>query len=294
MLNLKPVALIAVFCGILAPSVAIAQMRVAIKVGKDAASSSVTATGYTSRVVSAEDQTNLKLTSGTIATGVERYKGKKANDTFLTSPTPWNDLYKTYGWKQVTLTMRPVRAEIVNFQSTPVVISRDEMSNTSARAATFHADVSDEVSTTISTTWTNTQEFMVGQSISYEVGVSNVVSVGGETSLQFTASSGTAKTEETSHTVGSAAGVSVELQPGEKMAAELLGTRGNLRVRVTYAASLSGYVAVNYNPKYDGHHFYALPITQVLSRVSVPYSFNMVEDINVGFYSNIAVELSNL
>jgi len=75
--------------------------------------------------------------------------------------------------------------------------------------------------------------------------------------------------------------------------AELTASRGVMKVRIRYNAYLIGQSAVNYNPTYKGHHFWALPIGSVMSGGGLTNSVKSTEDIEIGYYSNSKVELKN-
>jgi hypothetical protein len=47
------------------------------------------------------------------------------------------------------------------------------------------------------------------------------------------------------------------IHPGETILAELIATHGKAKFEITYRARLAGDVFINYNPPFDGHHFWA-------------------------------------
>jgi len=64
-----------------------------------------------------------------------------------------------------------------------------------------------------------------------------------------------------------------------------------MKVRIVYLAHLAGDTAVNYNPTYKGHHFWALPITGVMGSTSLSTTREFTEDIEIAYYSNAKIEL---
>ena len=117
---------------------------------------------------------------------------------------------------------------------------------------------------------------------------------GGSTSLSYTHSWGVGGEESKQITLGSTSGVSVTLQPGQSVLSELSASRGEMKIRVVYRAHLIGRTAVNYNPKFNGHHFYALPIDSVMSSGGISNSVRKTEDISVGYFSNGKIEVKDL
>ena len=66
-----------------------------------------------------------------------------------------------------------------------------------------------------------------------------------------------------------------------------------MRVRVNYKAYLSGYIAVNYSGKHNGHHFWARHVNKVLRAARITRVVAITNDINVGFYSDSDVVLND-
>ena len=85
----------------------------------------------------------------------------------------------------------------------------------------------------------------------------------------------------------------VTLNPNESVTAVLSATRGQLKVRVTYVATLSGMAAVNYGHTYKGHHFWGLDIYAVMSSAKLPLSITITEDITIGYYSDATITLKD-
>ena len=79
---------------------------------------------------------------------------------------------------------------------------------------------------------------------------------GGETDFGYSLSWGEGGEKSKSVTIGSSSGVNVNLKLHQAVVATLTGSRGMVKVRIQYKAHLVGTTAVNYNPTYQGHHFW--------------------------------------
>jgi hypothetical protein len=119
------------------------------------------------------------------------------------------------------------------------------------------------------------------------------VGVKGETSLNYEHSWGQGGSESKSVILGTSSGVSVSLDPGESILAELSASRGVMKVRIIYNAYLTGVSAVNYNPTFKGHHFWALDIGGLLNAGNIPNSVQIVEDIEIGFFGNSSINIKD-
>ena len=268
-------------------------MEVHIIAGKDKESSSVEVTGRVQHIITDKERETFVLNGSQLKQAVGKYFGKVPNDAFLHSPTPWKDLYKTHSWPQVETVLVPESAEITGITSEPVILKTQTLTNSSSQKATFTAEITDTVEETVKTTWSTTETIDVSQSIKYEVGFLGTGG-GGQTSFSFSHEWGEGGENSKSVTVGSSAGVSIELDPNETVIAELSASRGVMKVRVRYKARLMGITAINYSSKYHGHHFWGLDIASVMSSADVPNYKVFTEDIEVGYYSSGKIEISDV
>ena len=265
-------------------------MNIEIYAGKDKASSSVKVTGTVQHVITDEERQSFKLEDAQLKDAVKKYFGKRPNDAYLHSPTPWGDLYQKYGWSQVQTVLVVESAEILEITSTPTILKTQTFTNSSNHPATFTAKIMETVEDTTSTNWSMSNTITVGQKFTYKVSFLGTGG-GGEASLEYSESFGQGGEESHSVSVGSEAGIEVELGPNESLVAELSASRGVMKVRIRYKAYLIGSTAVNYNPTYRGHHFWGLDIRSVMSAGDVLNSLEFTEDIEVGYYSNGKIEL---
>lgn len=267
-------------------------ISISIVAGQDQSASSVNASGSVQQVITDTEKTTFRLGDKQLKDAVKAYFGKSPKDAYLHSPTPWNDLYETYNWPQVQRVLVVQSAEILEITSEPVIVKTQEFENNSSQTGLFDVAISDEVSNTTSSNWSTGGELSIAQSFTYGV---KFLGAGaeGETSLSYSQSWGVGGQESTSMTVGSTAGVSVELEPGEAVVAKLSASHGTMKVRIRYRAYLIGNTAVNYNPTYKGHHFWSLGIGRVMSAGGLARSVESTEDIEIGYYSNAKVELKD-
>ena len=257
---------------------------ISIVAGKDKQTSHVEVTGSVQHVITDEERTTFKLDDYHLKQAVDKYFGKAPNDAYLHSPTPWGDLYKRYSWPQVQTVAVPMSSEIVDITLKPVSLKTQTFTNESSHPATFNVNITDDVTDTTSTSWSTGGTLSIGQKMSYKIGF-----IGAETSLTYSKSWGAGGQESKSVTLGSQSGISIELKPGESVIAELSASRGVMKVRIGYKAYLTGVTAVNYNPTYKGHHFWALNIGAVMSSAGVSNSLAYTEDIEIDYFSSAKI-----
>jgi hypothetical protein len=267
-----------------------AGITVSIVAGSDQAHSSVNATGSVQHIITDKERSTFGIQDGPLKNAVGKSFGKNPNDAYVHSPTPWGDLYKSYGWPEVQTLLVVQSAQLTGITSQPVVVATKSFTNQSSKKATFDASISDQVSNTTESNWSSTDSIEVGQKITYNVGFLGA-GAGGETSMSYSHQWGQGGSESKSVTVGSTSGVSVELNPGESIEAQLTASRGVMKVRITYQARLIGSTAINYNPTFKDHHFWGLDIGGVMGGAGINNSIQFTEDIEVGYFSNAKIEL---
>lgn len=267
-------------------------ISVSINAGHDASSSSVSATGSIQHIINDTERTAFNIEDASLKNAVATYFGQAPDDAFLCSPTPWGDLYKTYGWPQVQTLFSIVSATILGVTSEPTIVASQVFQNSSSVPAEFNCGITQEVTVTTETNWSNTSTVEVGQTISYDISFLGS-GAGGETSLSYSEEWQKGGSESESVTLGTSSGVAVTLQPGQSVDSELTASRGKLLVQIVYQQTLSGMVAVNYSDTYKDHHFWSLDINSVMSAAGLPTSVTTTETIEIDFYANSKIVLKD-
>ena len=239
-------------------------------------------------MITDEEIAAFQLDDDQLEEDVIHYFGRQPNDVFLRSPTPWGDLYKTYNWPQVQTCVHAESAEILDVTSKPVALKTQAFTNNSHAPATFNVAITESVTDKTSSNWSTGGGLTLGQTIKYEFGFLGIGG-GGESSWSYSKSWGKGGQESKSVTLGSSSGVSTTLLSGQGVVVKLSASRGTMKIRVRYRTHLIGSTAVNYNPTYKGHHFYALGIRNVMSADDI-YS---TEDIDIDYYSSSKIEVKD-
>lgn len=259
-----------------------------IVAGKDKETTTVSAHGEVQHVITDTEINSFQLNEDSLKNAVAKSFGKKPTDVFLKSPTPWNDLYKTYGWPQVKTILRPVKTEILSLGAKPLMIGSQEYVNDTDQEGTYDVKVTAQVADSVEESWSNSNSVSLSQSISYTIGF-----IEGETSLSYEHTWGQTKTEKKEVTIGQSSGITLIIPAHSKRLAELNVNQGTLSVRITYEARLEGVVAVNYGDPYKGHHFWALGVNGVMKPSNLPLTQTIVEDMHLDFYSNVSIKVVN-
>ncbi len=266
---------------------------ITIVAGADMNSSSVEATGEVQEVITDDDRKTFNIEDSSLKSAVEKYFGKKPSDAYVKSNTPWGDLYTKYNWTQVQRVTKVHSAKILEITSTPSILSSKTLSNDSNVTATFNASISETVSNSTASNWSEEDSVSVSQEFSYDVSFLGSGG-GGKTSFDYTHTWGQGGSEQLSIDVGSEEGISVTLKPGQSVVAELNASRGKMKIQIVYKVYLTGTVAVNYNPTYKGHHFWDLGISGVMQSGNISNEILVTETIELGYYSNGEVVLGNV
>lgn len=265
-------------------------MNIDININRNKCDSVVKARGRLCNTITDDERNTFGLGDDQIKSAMEALHGRRPNDVFVRSPTPWNDLYSTYSWKQVQRITTVRSAEIVEFKDIPVVVSQTILNNNSSKRGTFQKNLSTNVTNTASSNWERGHGISVGQKISYGFKWGDV-GLEGDTSFGYNHSWGQGGSESkvTSLSVGS--GITVELEPGEKILAQIIARRAKAKIKVEYESCLTGSVAINYYPTHKGHHFWSWDVNSIMQQNNRQNSYISTEIISINLLSNMEVNL---
>ncbi|XP_021952962.1 spherulin-2A [Folsomia candida] len=214
-----------------------------------------------------------------LKTGVRKHFGKSPDYAFVQSPTPWNDLYSTYHWHQVTSRMTAQLGSSFHERETTSVIASNDYTNESELNVTIKETLSHTIYDSVETTWSGE----VGLAASFDFSV-NVFFVKGSASLDLTTKFGYAKTETKSSTMGSGTEVELTLRPKSSVTVEIVSKIGEGVATMRYKAMLEGSVATKYNRKYKNHHYWSIAVTRVLRALGKPNTKIITQTIKSSVY----------
>ncbi|CAB3222580.1 unnamed protein product [Arctia plantaginis] len=266
------------------PALILASISIDIIASEDKSEPQVHISGSEVNVISDIEIESFKLYDNELKRAVNADFGATPNDVFLKSPTPWNDLYKKYGWTQVTRIFKPIRAKILSVKYNDKLVSTQVFRNPSTKVATYRALIRHDVEDTIASIWETNEQLSTDFNISYGTVI-------GKASVSYTSRWGENVMKSQTVTVGYETGIVITLQPNQNVQAELYATRGAITVQIDYEATLDGYVAVNYAAAYRRHHFYGLDINEVLSAGNMKRSLFSSENITLSYYLDSEVVL---
>lgn len=268
-------------------------ISISITAGPSEGASTVTASGQEQHIITDAERTTFNIQDASLKKAVSAYMGKAPNDAYVRSPTPWGDLYKSYNWPEVQTRFSVQSATIIGDNAVPVILNTNTFKNDSSVAAEFNCGITQKVSLTSESNWSDTSTVGVGQSIGYSIGFLGT-GVSGSTSLNYTQAWQKGGSQSETLELGSSAGVNTTLQPGQAVKATLSASKGKLKVKVVYQITLSGDTAVNYNPTYKGHHFYGMNINSVMSAGGLQTVITTTETVEIEYYTDVQVVLEDL
>ncbi|MFE3197813.1 ETX/MTX2 family pore-forming toxin [Embleya sp. NPDC059237] len=237
--------------------------------------------------VTDKEAKSFRLTGSTIKEGFGKILDGKPDHVY------WSDEhYKTFGWTVPSTTLILAKSEIIGIDTKPVIVKDQTFTNDSTKAGEFNASVQDSVTCSVSDTWTQSNRVDVGQTFNYQVEFLGTGG-GGSTQLTYSHEWGHSKTETKDITVGSQSGVSVTLQPHQSVVAELSASRGTLKARFTFHATVSGDLIGYFNDKHKGHWWWCAPINEVLQWAKLPTTLTITQEVDVDYYCNGEVRLKD-
>lgn len=267
-------------------------ISVSINAGADSNSSSIITQGSVQQIITDFERTAFNIQDTSLRNAVATYcNGKEPDNVYLFNPTKY-DLYDTYNWPQVQSTLSVQSANILDANSTPELVASQEFVNNSSVAADFECAITQQKTTSIESSWSSTSMVGEGQTVSYSIGFSGS-SVSGETAMNYNETWETQGSQSELITLGMSSGVTAHLQPGEKVTADLMASKGNLTVQIVYQLTLSGCVAVTFGSRYNGHYFWGFDINSVMESANLPSVLTTTETIEIDFYVNSTITLKD-
>ncbi|XP_037301035.1 spherulin-2A-like [Manduca sexta] len=244
---------------------------------------SIDYSGIDVRVITDEDVELFNIGTSELRAALKCHYGRKPSYVYLKSPTPWDDLYKTYGWEQVSRVLSIHSARLKGITKSPVTVMTKNFINESNKTIKVDTSISHTVQNTLTTSWTKEREFSLSQEIEYGI---NLLfnKVTGKTGFSYTSMWGKSEEKSEKITIGSTSAVETELQPGQAVTAILSVNSGNLEVEVVHKMSLRGNLAVNFNRMYKGHYFWGPKIEDVMFSGGITNEILMLETIKFGFH----------
>ncbi|CAH4037566.1 spherulin-2A-like [Pieris brassicae] len=260
-----------------------AKISINVSNGNNVTDVRVEYSGYDIHVINNEDIKLFKINQLYLKEAVRRYYKVRPQSVYLKSPTPWNDLYKTNDWEQVSriLSVKSATLKLNNKQNT-VVLSQD-FENYSNSTIKVNTALSQSVENSISTSWSVSKEWSVSQQFEYDVNVI-FAKIAGTTGFTWTSNWGKNEEKSETFTIGATSSVETELKPGQAVTAILTGNKRVLEIEVVYAATLRGNVAVNFKKSFRGHYFYGPSIVSVLNTAGMDTEKLITENIKIGVY----------
>ncbi|KAM3968903.1 U-megalopygitoxin(8)-Mc8-like [Aphomia sociella] len=255
------------------------------------ASRAVHLVGDIADIISDTERQSFRLRDSNLKNAVKTFFGARPDDVYVRSPTPWGDLYTTYGWSQVKRILEPVRARILKIRSESSRLMSQYLENNSSSTTALLVDMKEFIINRISSTWQKDDNLTVSQEIGYSVEFED--SSGLDKTFSFTSKWGESYITEESVSLGPNSGVKVKLEPGQKVIVEVYAIKDSMQVHVEYEARLTGSTAINYGSKYKGHHFWALDINDVIRAAGLRTSIPSSEIIDLVYYTKLHVDVKN-
>ncbi|WP_294330362.1 hypothetical protein [uncultured Sphingomonas sp.] len=261
--------------------------NVQIVYGKDVASSSVKATGEDIRPLTKDLYPIFGLTDDLLKKAVEAYLGKLPDAVYVADPTPDN-WYATNSWEAIVIRLKPVKAEIVSIDTAISQLKSQVFKNNSSKTASFDVSITDDVSDTVDSNWSETKSFGVSQSVNYGTSF-----IGGDTSITFQADFQVGGSKSRTVSMGQSSGVMVDLAPGESVTANLIASKGTMKVRVVFEAYLTGVIAAYYKGVFKWKHVWPVDIAGALEALNGSHTLRVTNEIAIDYFSSGEIVLED-
>lgn len=278
-------------------------LDIKVVAGEDVQTSLIDAFGTISEAAKSLDDTNIPI--GPLRTNVLLWfvhNKASACDTsnvriYVNDPTDGAsaNLYSHYNWKPVSVVLQPVKAEILDVETTPVAIVTEPFHNPSNLTVTVTGGFQDTLTNEVSWSWNRSLTLGGEQTFKYARNWGFLGRMEAETKILMNGTVGESGSQTISEQIVETSSMSAELPPGGSIAFAISASRGSIKARITYKTSLSGDLTLAFVDPCAGHYHWRIPINEVLNSdgaaLAIPVidpSEQLVEDIELDYYSNIS------
>ncbi|XP_068624357.1 spherulin-2A-like [Battus philenor] len=235
-------------------------------------------TGTDKNVLSETERKTFDLDEDTLMMNTLKFFGKRPDNVYIRSPTPFGDLYKTYNWEEVVRTLTPMQGRVLNITSETITVASQNFENNDSKPKTFNLGLTKHLENTVSSLWTKDGDLTVNNGINYSIRLGNAT-------ISYTSLWGLNTEKSTTMLMGSN-DMQLILLPGQKVTTELLATKFTITLEMEYTATIAGTVAVNYKDSFKDHHFWALDVDEMMSDSGMASTAKSKETIDIVFHMN--------
>lgn len=228
----------------------------------------------------------FELNNTQLKTGIRTFHGgPMPDDVCFHDPTPWGDLYASNEWRPITSTLKPKKAKIFHHDVTPIALLKQTFTNDLLNSsAEFNVDLSHSFNNTVKSSWSSDHEIDLGIKVGTDIDYA-IFSINAGLSFSYKGKWGESVEKIETTTMGSSAGVVVNVKPGQTITAELSVTRADILVEMEYEAVLVGQLLAKFKRPYKGSRYWAFNVNSVLNAAGMPVTATTKEVIKVGLYS---------
>lgn len=258
---------------------------ITILVGTDAASSTIKAEGRVADLISKQERRTFGVDDKTLIRALAQTRGKAPDQVHLRD----HAVFAKYGWEETHRVMEVVSAEIISVDLQPVALVSQKYENMRGSKPTNHtATLAYAALVSAATNWSASSKLTLEQKLTYKIGLPGN-EIGGENRIGFEAAYGEGATHTRSSTITTTTAVTLSLDPGSQATATLSARKGTLRAKVTYRAYLEGDIYYDYSWPYEGHHYWADAIDDIMGSCGLTNELLSSETIEIGFYADAKV-----
>ena len=228
--------------------------------------------------------------------------GEAPDRWFLSNPTQphpnpgdhkYDNSYTVFGWPEVAVNLRPIKAEFISVETEPVIATYVEWVNKTDTPAPYGAELSTTKAESVSHSVSENVSWGTGTTIGFKVGIEGAGDISGEQSFTFNKEWGKTDTVAKEITVGFSSHAQTDVPAHSTATCYLWSNLGSADFRITYEVSLTGLIMTLNDDWYNEHCYRGLDPGEVLEKAGLPPTVTINYDHIVGFYCNAKVELAS-
>jgi hypothetical protein len=264
--------------------------RIIIMAGKNKESSNMMGLMYVKNVISDEEIVLFNLQDQQLKEAIGSYFGKKPNDAYLKSPTPWGDLYEQYHWNQVERVSTIINPQIVIINVEEIVLKSQNFTNLSDSFQYIDIGYSIQTNYEVIFHWNNAAKVMIENPISFSIDYDLYQSV--DTAI-FNVTYNQTNGYQYSRTIGATGEIQHSISPNESIIVDLVVNKYHMIAQFDIESHLIGFTVANYNPTYRDYHFWGFEIGQVMSARGIKNNITSTIQVELIYFDYVRMDIHN-
>lgn len=257
--------------------------------------------GEESYVIKTETEANEFLLGNNLIRSylVERYAGKRPNNTFIRYHSPWSNykytrnLFKDYNLKEITITVSNKQLKMIKGKVDNELLVENILENKTNRMQKMTPRFVQSFENVFTTKWINEQSLAKSINLGITLGIKES-NLKADYSHAESFTFGKEESKTNSQRISIESGGMFEVPANTCTKVSMYGKSIKVKAIIEYNVTLSGNMIVTYDRPYFGHYFWVFEINQFLNFFKIPNKKIITQEIELIYLANVYNTIEDL